>query len=144
MIRQDLNWYEWDEYKKFWQGFLRKSDRINYHSIHNWGGQINLKNIKSYQYKMPCVALWSHIVIFANGDVPLCSIDYSNSYPNGSLLNNSIYEVWHSNAINERRKFHLTGKKHLIKLCKECNAWDEPSDMECISKDYYEDCKDCE
>ena len=140
MIRQELNWNEWDEYKQFWKGHLNDSDRINYHLIHNWGGQVNIQNAKkSYQPQMPCVALWSQIVIFANGDVPMCNVDYSNSQPNGSILNQSIYDVWHSNEINNRRTLHLTGKKQLIKLCKECNAWDEPSDVKCISKDYYND-----
>jgi len=141
MIRQDLNWNEWDEYKNFWQNLLAESDRINYHPIHNWGGTININNLKSFQHKLPCVALWSHIVIFANGDVPLCSVDYLNNYPTGNITKQSIYEIWHSKIINHRRDLHLSGQKNQIKLCEKCNAWDEPSDINNISKEYFELCE---
>jgi len=138
MIRQGKNWDEWPEYQRFWQKRLKPDDRINYHVIHNWGGQ--LKDFTaisaSHQPMLPCVALWSHLAILANGDVPLCSIDYDNKFPNGNIMDKSISELWQSITIRNRRDKHLSGKKGNIRLCRECNAWDDPPDLENISKHY--------
>lgn len=140
MIRQESNYHEWDEYLNFWKKYASGQDRIYYHNIFNWGGQLdNYKPIsKSFEPNLPCVALWSLMVFFANGDVPLCNVDYNNKYPTGSIMKNSIKEIWQSTVINQRRNLHLNNKKANITLCQNCNVWDESAGEEFISSDYAE------
>lgn len=128
MIRQDSNYDEWPEYESFWKPRLAPTDRIYFHNLFNWGAQLDgfRPVATSYEPNLPCVALWSLLVIFANGDVPLCNVDYNNKYPTGSILNNSIAELWQSKIMNERRRLHLNGEKSCISLCGQCNVWDEP------------------
>lgn len=127
MIRQKENQDEWPEYESYWRPKLGPHDKLYFHNLFNWGGQLqNFKPIaKSYEPNLPCVALWSLMVIFANGDVPLCNVDYNNKYPTGSLIENSIADLWQSRIINLRRDQHLSGKKASIELCGNCNVWDE-------------------
>ena len=127
IIRQESNYTEWDDYLKFWKKYTSNQDRIYWSNIYNWGGQLdNYKPIeKSFEPNLPCVALWSLMVFFTNGDVPLCNIDYNNKYPTGSVMKNSIREIWKSKVMNQRRELHMKGKKGNIKLCKGCNVWDE-------------------
>ena len=40
MIRQESNYNEWGEYLNFWKKYASGQDRIYYHNIFNWGGQI--------------------------------------------------------------------------------------------------------
>ena len=88
---------------------------------------------------MPCVALWSLLVIFGDGRVPLCNVDYNNKYPTGSVLEHSIEELWRSKIMNERRQQHLSGDKGLNPMCEHCNVWDEGQiTNESISPDYGE------
>lgn len=138
MIRQEQNDHEWPTYHEFWKEKLSPHDRIYYHTIHNWGGQLeDFKPIKrSLEPQLPCVALWSLCVIFCNGDIPLCSVDYNNKYPTGSVATDSIAEVWKSHTVNQRRQWHLEGKKSCVSLCSNCNVWDEPSDKTGIAQDY--------
>ena len=138
MIRQESNQNEWPEYYKFWQDKISENDRVYYHNIFNWGGQLKgFKSIsQSYEPNLPCVALWSLFVIFCNGDVPLCNIDFNNKYPTGSVVKNSIEEVWRSKIMFERRQLHLTGKKACISLCEHCNVWDESHDLGNLSAEY--------
>ncbi len=140
MIRQENNFNEWDEYYNFWRKYSSEVDRIYYHNIFNWGGQLdNYKSIeKSFEPNLPCVALWSLMVFFANGDVPLCNVDYNNKYPTGSIMNSSIKELWQSKIMNARRKLHLTGNKKDISICANCNVWDEVKGEELISPEYAE------
>ena len=140
MIRQESNYKEWDEYFNFWKKYASGQDRIYYYNIFNWGGQLdNYKPIsKSFEPNLPCVALWSLMVFFANGDVPLCNVDYNNKYPTGSIMKNTIREIWQSKIINQRRNFHLNKKKKNITLCQDCNVWDERVGEELISSEYAE------
>jgi MoaA/NifB/PqqE/SkfB family radical SAM enzyme len=127
MIRQESNQHEWDQYEKFWAPILKKSDRIYYHNIFNWGGQlVNFKGIsENTEIDKPCVALWSLMVIFTDGKVPLCNVDFNNKYPSGDILHSSIQDIWKSKLMNERRRLHLNGNKAEISLCDGCNVWEE-------------------
>jgi len=138
MIRQDSNKDEWPAYYGFWSEKLSDHDRIYYHNIFNWGGQLKdyTPVSNSFEPNLPCVALWSLLVIFANGDVPLCNVDYNNKYPTGNVRTHSIRELWQSKIMNERRELHLNGQKACITLCENCNVWDESPDLEGISSEY--------
>jgi hypothetical protein len=138
MIRQESNQDEWPSYRTFWENRLSEQDRIYYHNIFNWGGQLKvfLPISQSFEPNLPCVALWSLMVIFSNGDVPLCNVDYNNKYPTGSVLTHSIQELWRSKVMNERRALHLKGQKGCIRLCENCNVWDESPDLGGISSEY--------
>lgn len=131
MIRQESNYEEWPVFERFWRERLAPDDRVNYHNIHNWGGQLNgFRPVhQTLETALPCIALWSSMVIFSNGDVPLCTIDYNNSYPTGQVRDHTIAEVWRSEVIKERRALHLDGRKACISLCADCNVWDEPPDQ---------------
>jgi len=138
MIRQESNKDEWPAYRDFWMPKMSDHDRVYSHNLHNWGAQ--LKGFKaiagSYEPNLPCVALWSLLVIFCNGDVPLCNVDFNNKFPNGSVATSSIQELWQSSTMMQRREWHLNGQKGLISMCENCNVWDEPPDGEDISADY--------
>ncbi|MBF0419575.1 MAG: radical SAM protein [Magnetococcales bacterium] len=138
MTRQQLNKSEWNEFHAFWRNNLREQDRVFYHDVHNWGGQNIAVSLlqQSGQIHLPCVALWSLCVIFANGDIPLCNVDYMNNHGNGNVMNQSIYNLWNSPLIQQRRQDHLNGNKGKITLCQTCNAWEEPSDSKNIMSHY--------
>ena len=140
MIRQESNYSEWDDYYNFWKKYASEQDRIYYHNIFNWGGQLdNFKSMESsYEPNLPCVALWSLMVFFANGDVPLCNVDYNNKYPTGNIMESSIKNLWTSKIMNARRKLHLNGNKKDISLCTNCNVWDEVKGEELISPEFAE------
>ena len=140
MIRQDSNYNEWDNYYDFWRKYTSDVDRIYYHNIFNWGGQLDdYKSIsKSFEPNLPCVALWSLLVIFANGDVPLCNVDFNNKYPNGNIMSNSIRELWQSEVMSARRKLHINGHKKDISICANCNVWDEVKGEEIVSPEFAE------
>ena len=140
MIRQEINKDEWNDYYNFWKKYTSEQDRIYFHNIFNWGGQLNnYKSIeKSFEPNLPCVALWSLMVFFANGDVPLCNVDYNNKFPTGNIMKKSIKELWKSKLSQKRRALHLNKNKKEISICENCNVWDEVTGDELISSDFAE------
>lgn len=139
MVVGENNANEWPSYRDYWAPRLNDHDRLYYHSMHNWGGQIGVATPRlSYEPTLPCVALWSLMVIFSNGDVPLCNVDYNNKFPTGDVRQSSIAEVWQSAVLAQRRRQHLGGEKAAISLCTNCNVWDEQGnhDAEFLSAQY--------
>jgi len=130
MIRQESNEDEFDSYKKFWEELKvldLKKDRVYFHNIFDWGGQVtDHKRISTNTEKfLPCVSLWSLMPIFANGDVPMCNVDFNCNHKIGNVLDNSIKEIWQSDDLAEIRNNHLSSSKYLYKMCENCNVWEE-------------------
>lgn len=140
MIRQESNKDEWPDFHAYWSQKLSENDRVYFRNVYNWGNQLaGFQAIApSYEPSLPCVALWSLMCIFCNGDVPLCNIDFNNKYPTGSVVTNSIAELWSSKVLNQRRESHLSGNKSDISLCTNCNVWDEPADAAGVSSQFGE------
>ncbi len=138
MIIQDSNKEEFPEYEAYWSDKLASHDRCFSHNIHNWGGQLEgHKHVAaSLQPRVPCVSLWSAMVIFADGDVPMCTVDFHNTHPTGSVVENSIKELWDSSVMAERRQIHMEHRRGIFPNCLTCNVWDEPSDFEAFSESY--------
>lgn len=127
MIRQQSNMGEWESFRQFWLERVQPSDRVYYHDLFNWGGQLAgaTASPSCSEFNNPCVALWSLMVILGNGDVPLCNVDFNNKYPVGNVLDESIESLWNSKTFQHRRNLHLQGRKGEISLCNNCNVWEE-------------------
>jgi len=130
MIRQKSNIDEFDQYEKYWleTGLLNTSlDRVYYHNIFNWGGQLNgFDGISENTEKLlPCVALWSLMPIFANGDVPMCNVDFNCNHKMGNLFESSIKEIWTSRKFSDARDSHMNSRKSDYQMCVNCNVWEE-------------------
>ena len=131
MIRQEANKDEWTWFERFWKKRLKPTDRVDYRNIHNWGNQLkDFRQIAAANVEKPCVALWSLMVIFASGAVPLCNVDFSNKHPLGNVQNSSIAELWQSQEQNRRRAHHLSGDRGAIPMCKGCTVWSEEANTE--------------
>jgi len=57
--------------------------------------------------------------------VPLCNIDYNNRHKMGSVLEDSLENIWKGRSFEEKRKLHLNGCRESIDLCSDCNVWDD-------------------
>ena len=133
MVRQQANEDEWEDYEAFWKAKLARADRVNFHHIHNWGGQLEetgdlMTRHQNTEKFSPCIALWSLMPIFSNGKVPLCNVDYQKKYELGDINTSSIWEIWKSGQMNAFRDKHLKQRKTEIRICADCNAWTLPSD----------------
>ena len=126
MIRQESNRDEFPAFYAFWKPLLKGNDRCYFLNTHNWGGQ--LQGFDSEKpTNLPCVALWSLMVIFADGKVPMCNVDFNNKHPLGDVTTHSIEELWQSKLQNERRELHLARERGKIDMCANCTVWNKPA-----------------
>lgn len=126
MIRQQSNMAEWPAFERFWRSRLRATDRVDYRNLHDWGGQlVNFRPVVQADTEKPCIALWSLMVIFANGQVPLCNVDSNLKHPLGNVRDSTIAALWQSKEQNRRRDLHMSGNRASIPMCTSCTVWSE-------------------
>lgn len=124
MIRQEGNKDEWESYERYWKGFLKETDRVDFRNLHNWGMQLtSMQSLTTQDTEKPCIALWSLMVIFADGTVPRCNVDYNMKHPVGNVKQSSIQELWQSEIQTRIREDHLNSNR--TGICKGCNVWAE-------------------
>lgn len=137
--RIDLSYVEIEENKRETEEFIKKwkslVDKIHIGVFCNWGGMVNgqvvAKGEKVTAFnpkRSPCTRLWSHLLIFRNGDVPLCCQDFNGEYLLGNVATSSIREIWNGEVLNRYRDLHIKGKFNEIPICKACNFWRQQSE----------------
>lgn len=138
MIRQQLNYEQWEDYHEFWSGLLDpdKGDAILKIDVHNTGGKIkNFGKMKVNEYdekiskfeldshlsntKM-CPDLFCRLSIFASGDVALCSADQSSYYNLGNVLKEDPISIFNNKKFSEYREKWLKNKYMDLKYCRDC------------------------
>jgi radical SAM protein with 4Fe4S-binding SPASM domain len=83
----------------------------------------HLNDLNDYTFH-PCSYLWQRLTIYADGSVTTCSRDYNCKYNRiGSLSANSIRELWHSPAMRDLRRRHLTGRRKDFHICALCENY---------------------
>jgi radical SAM protein with 4Fe4S-binding SPASM domain len=105
-------------------------DKDKYH--HEWASYADLIYIRddhdltrikkeSLLHKLsPCGALYSQMVILANGDVTMCFYDWGGEMVYGKYPEKSIKELWKTGSLVEKRINHLLGLKNTISFCNNC------------------------
>lgn len=87
----------------------------------------NIRTLKEARYwkkipnKIPvrkCFAPWEVMIIFSNGDVPVCCRDVEGEYIFGNILKNSPMEVWNSKKAKDFRRRLLSDDPP--KICQHC------------------------
>jgi radical SAM protein with 4Fe4S-binding SPASM domain len=68
-----------------------------------------------------CPQLYQRIVVGADGSVMMCSNDEDNEHIIGDVNKSSIFDIWHSDTLNQVRTIHLQkdGFKE-IDICRKC------------------------
>ena len=76
---------------------------------------------ENYEFN-PCSYLWSRMLIFWNGEVVPCCRDYEGANLNmGSVLNETVKNIWLSKNYMNLRKEHLEGKRLQMDMCGNCD-----------------------
>jgi MoaA/NifB/PqqE/SkfB family radical SAM enzyme len=74
-----------------------------------------------YDDNFDCPVLYQRLVIGSDGMILLCSNDEFCSHPLGDANNDSLYDIWHGEKLNESRYLH---RKHQgvnrLPVCKQC------------------------
>lgn len=83
-----------------------------------------------------CMHPWNYMLIYSNGDVPLCLRDVEGEYVVGNVLKNRPIDIWNKATIRKYRRMILSGNHP--EICHKCDnflAWEYfmwGGDLKCI------------
>lgn len=74
-----------------------------------------------YIENFSCPQLYQRIIVGADGSVMMCSNDEENDHIIGDANNQTIYEIWHGDALNKVRELHKQKDGYRdLDVCKRC------------------------
>lgn len=113
-------------FKKFWLDHGANHVTCTY--PHNWGGSIDIKDFPKEKINRPpnCTYLDEMIIVKFDGRIPLCCVDYDCTYEIGNVVNDSIFNIWNGENLEQLRDFQKHGQ---ITICTKCN-WIPGSSIE--------------
>ena len=109
-----------------WNGI---ADFVEIGEYHNWDGTVNGSNqsnpnkLSNGINRYPCTFLWYNPVIFWDGRVTTCCVDYQGKGVIGDIKENTLAEIWQGDTLQKIRKAHLEGQYSTIPLCSKCQFW---------------------
>lgn len=71
--------------------------------------------------KTTCNYLWDRMLVLWNWDVTVCIADLDGMYVLGNLMEQSISELWNSEALMSLRKMHRDKRFRELPLCSSCD-----------------------
>lgn len=78
-------------------------------------------NYKRFGLRYPCWWIWHQLVVYSNGKIALCCMDYDDEFALGDLNHQTIAEVWSSDKFERLRNLHLNREFDKIAMCKDCD-----------------------
>lgn len=112
-----------DELESFYRYWESKKAGVIIQKTNDLAGQLDLKRVSDLTPldRIPCWHLQRDMVIFANGDVPVCKQDYKAEKKTGNAFKDSLKDVRRAQL-----SFFLDNYLSVYKenpLCSECDEW---------------------
>jgi MoaA/NifB/PqqE/SkfB family radical SAM enzyme len=106
-----------DKFAAFWSKIV---DSVCYVDVElRWD---TYNNEKHPELSHPCDYLWERCYVWYSGQVGVCDVDYKSCLSPGKFPEQSIKEIWHSDAYNALRTAHLKGDRALFMPCDRCGV----------------------
>ena len=120
-VEQTENFNEHDDFQKNWE---KKVDKVLFREMTS---NVNMTKSQSKTEKAgnrwPCPHVFRRMIFNYNEKVKSCPIDWSNKTELGTIENQSLKTIWHSDAFWELRIQHLNQTFSQASLCCDCSDW---------------------
>jgi len=120
MLINETNKHEEESFYKYWK---YKADKVLRTTMHNWGGQIEDKNIhqNKVSFSNVCFFPFSQCFIQIDGKVRICCLDVNGGNIFGDLNKSSIKQIWgNQNFKDLRENLMSNNREKLPKICQNC------------------------
>ncbi|MBN2210041.1 MAG: radical SAM protein [Sedimentisphaerales bacterium] len=127
---QRANQDELRGFDDFWENRLGPCDSAYAKIIHTWGNAAEYDELPdNYDFerlnRLPCPSLWTSLIIFSDGQIPLCCSDYDARIRLGDVHRQTIVDVWNSPTLARLREKHLAAGRGGMTMCANCVVWDD-------------------
>ena len=113
-----------DEWPKFQALFAPIVDAVAYVDYLDHNGQHNpektLIDLTARDNRFCCPQLWQRTFVHPDGVATVCCIDSKRELVVGNVHDNTLAEIWTSDAYQRLRYLHQNGRSHEISACAKC------------------------
>lgn len=113
MCKQEENAHEVEQFVENWVDVV---NRIGF------GIKKDPNLVEENVERFPCPQIWQRMMICFNGEVRPCCGDWNGGMAVGDVTKQTIYEIWHSDALNRIRQMHLEGRYKELPVCWTCDV----------------------
>lgn len=103
------------KFKEFWEKYVEHVVMIEMEQ--RWDTYHNPTEIAGTH---PCDYLWERMYVWYDGICNPCDVDYKSELAVGSVMTNSIREIWNSEQYTKIRELHKKGKRQMCYPCDRC------------------------
>jgi len=127
IIRTKITVKEIEDFKTRWSKTIRgvPGSAIFIKPYTDWAGQVNEPSFwerkKGIFFHRPCGSPWNTLVIYASGSVTVCCYDVNGKLKIGNVMEQSLTEIWRSEALEGLRNILSSGAARSIEMCKNCD-----------------------
>lgn len=121
-----------EEFKRFWEPYLREGDEITFSTYQTWANTVEDKRIDpkpieavraTAEKNGACRMLYKTMQIYYDGRTTMCCYDYDCTMEIGNARTQTIEEMWTGEKAAHFRKLHEDGRMNEIAICKNCNEY---------------------
>jgi MoaA/NifB/PqqE/SkfB family radical SAM enzyme len=89
---------------------------------HDWSGSVRDSSLVSIEAtsSYACENPWYSLAVNWDGKVSICCVDWDSQAVVGDANSESIYDIWHGEALRSIRETHLAGRAHSMSPCDTC------------------------
>lgn len=102
-----------------------EADEVRFSVYFNWAGRLANNGRPPHKVNF-CERLYHYITILADGRVAMCCFDSEAENAVGDVTRQSIHEVWHSEAFNEKRRLLYEKRFNQLDICARCDYVNHP------------------
>ena len=105
-----------------WRPFLGPHDFVMTIVPASFAGAVDVP-VNTEATRPPCPWLFSSLMILQDGTVTMCGADWDAHAPLGNVAQQSLAEIWHGEALVQRRRAHLDRRFDDVPICGACTDW---------------------
>ena len=127
IIKTNITVKEIEDFRIRWSKAIRgvPGSAIFIKPYTDWAGQVNEPLLWEDRNGMflyrPCGRPWNTLVIYADGSVSFCCYDVNGKLKIGHAMEQSLKEIWNSQALKRLRNILSNGGASNIGMCKNCD-----------------------
>lgn len=99
---------------EYYRVMARVTDKIVFNPY------IDFKNAPQPDHNFVCQYPWQRLIVASNGHVVPCTGDHMERYVLGDASKQSLYDIWHSEKLDDLRRKHTSLERLDIKACADC------------------------
>ncbi len=118
LIEQEYNRGQFPHFQEYFSKLLdNDKDEIHRHGVHNWGN-----GDSNYDFgNTKCGHIDNKFVVYRDGTVPLCCIDFNGNNVMGNVTQSHILEIFNNAMFRRVRDIHNAGERNTMKVCETCD-----------------------